>query len=124
MWLVGSEGERRLQQDTVRCRAFGWRIPLVRCDKLREIAREELEIPRSGGRRSRARGLILERIEAAADVPPSRKLIPREDIAAGEVARWPGVGEIGWWNVVGEREAWVLLVQLAQVFHLEDERLV
>src|SRR5689334_15802529 len=91
MRLVWSERERRLEQDAIRRRAVGRRVALVSCQQLRELTREEFQIPRSGSRRSAFGDLILERVEPRSEEPATRKLIAREDIAARVVARGPGV---------------------------------
>src|SRR5688572_3828814 len=120
---VRPECERRLQKNPIGRRALGGRIPLVGRYQLRELAREPLEIPRGGSRRSPVGRLVLKRVEAGTKVRETCKLIPREDIRTGEVAVRTCVREAaGNIGPVRQQDTRVALVQLAHELRLQNER--
>src|SRR6187455_63223 len=122
--LVRSERERSLQEDAIGRGALCRRVPLITGHQLRELTREELQVPRNRRRRSPFGGIILERVEAAADEPAPRELIARECIRAGEVAIGPAISHIGRRDIIGHNETRIALVQLLHELGLQDERLV
>src|SRR5688572_17477317 len=116
VWLVRTEGEGRLEDETIRLFYPAVRREVLESrDQLRELARVEYQIPRSG-----LEGLprvlrILEQVSSRSDEGSTRELIAREGIASGESSRRPVIRHAA-------RQRGRGIIQLPHDLRAEDER--
>src|SRR5687767_9274390 len=122
MWLVRAERECGLKQDPIDRRQSATRhVPLVRRVELRELAGEELEIPRDCARVRAVELRVFEEIESRAEKTSPGNLIACESIAPGEVS-----GRTGKYDLTPRRNDGfnVIGVALLHQLGLSDEGFV
>src|SRR5687768_6836836 len=91
MWLVRAERECRLKEDPVdRPQSAARHVSLVRRVELRELAGEELQIPRDCSRVRAVELRVFQEIKSCAEKCPPGDLIAREGVTPGKVSRRTG----------------------------------
>src|SRR5688500_12046527 len=88
MWFVRAERECGLQENPIdRLQPAARHVRLVSCVELRELAGEELQIPRDCSRVRAVELRIFQEIESRAEETPPGDLIACECVTAGEISR-------------------------------------